>query len=228
MSHIQEVKADLNELYQIVEENLYKCKSDNQEVIEAKYHHNTNYLLGKKIVKHGILSLHEQIKLENRTITEAEKRMLNDENHVNGDRYISISSTDIDYDKVSDDDMIYNPTKTTELDILISDDIQVRRNSSNYANEYLVLGRISPRKFKSIDIRILENIFNDEKYSGYDKLTKIKKFIDCYNAIREIAIIILKKERNILIRELSKEEMNLDLHKLSKLPKLVLENESCK
>lgn len=93
------------------------------------------------------------------------------------------------------------------------------RNSINYANEYLVYKRISPKKIESIDTRILALL----NLSTMNEEEKINEIIKNFNYIRLISKEILKRNREILLREVSDDEINLDVEKLTKMPKLILE-----
>lgn len=86
------VKRDLSNVYKEVKDSLFECKIMNENIRNAKYHHNAKFFQGPSIIKSGILSLDEQRKLEGRKITEREKNILSDECYVNGSEYISISS----------------------------------------------------------------------------------------------------------------------------------------
>lgn len=210
---IKIIKKDL--VIDEIEKNILSCKSLNIDDFEADYHHNTKYKVGIDIVKNGILSIEQQRKLNNKKLTLEERRKLNDDFHVNGYENISICKTNIDYSTIREDEFIYDFNLSESLDILISNNIFARRNSINYANEYLVYKRISPKKIKSIDIRLL-NLMK--------KKVDVNSLISDYNYLRMIAIIILKYKRDILIREASSSIINLDIKSLSLLPKLVLEN----
>lgn len=213
------VKRDLSNVYKEVKDSLFECKIMNENIRNAKYHHNAKFFQGPSIIKSGILSLDEQRKLEGRKITEREKNILSDECYVNGSEYISISSGDIDYEYISEKEFIYNSTLPNFLDILISNDISAMRNSINYANEYLVYKRISPKKIESIDTRILAL----SNLSTMNEEEKINEIIKNFNYIRLISKEILKRNRKILLREVSDDEINLDVEKLTKMPKLILE-----
>ena len=52
---------------------------------------------------------------------------------------------------------------------------------------------------------------------------KINEIIKDFNYIRLISKEILKRNREILLREVSDDEINLDVEKLTKMPKLILE-----
>ena len=61
-------------------------------VTDAKYHHNTQYLLTKSIIRYGILSLEELNKLGIRNYTNDTLKVLDDiESHINGKTGISLS-----------------------------------------------------------------------------------------------------------------------------------------
>lgn len=213
------VKRDLINVYKEVKDSLFECKIINENIRNAKYHHNAKFFQGPSIIKSGILSLGEQRKLEGRKLTEREKFILSDDCYVNGSEYISVSSGDIDYENISEKEFIYNYASTNALDILISNDISAKRNSINYANEYLVYKRILPEKIKSFDTRILAL----SNLSTISEEEKINQIVECFNYMKLISEEILNHNRKILLREVSDDEINLDVEKLTKMPKLVLE-----
>ena len=53
------VKRDLSNVYKEVKDSLFECKIMNENIRNAKYHHNAKFFQGPSIIKSGILSLDE-------------------------------------------------------------------------------------------------------------------------------------------------------------------------
>ncbi len=205
--------------YEFIKDSFYSCRVQSVEIKEAKYHHNTSYEKTPLVIKNGILSLKEIAILENRTLTQTELNRYNDDCHVNGSNQISLSSLDIDYSTVSKKEWLYDPYFPGDTDIRISSSVKAYRNSKNYANEYLVDNKVLNNDFRAIDIRILKLIKESIKK---EKPNDLEEIINNYNNLKEIALELLKCNLDIPLREMSEENITLDLFEIIKLPKLIL------
>lgn len=218
ISNIQIIPGNEKLLFEFIEDSIHSCKVNSVEIENAKYHHNTNYEKAPLLIKNGILSLKERALLEQRTISQDELNKYNDDTHVNGSDQISLSSLDIDHSTISKKEWLYDPYMPSDVDINISSNIKARRNSTNYANEYLVDKKVLNEDFKAIDIRLLKLIkeLENKKIDG----NKLKKIISNYNDLKKIAFELQKNELDIPLREMSNENITLDLNKVINLPEI--------
>lgn len=173
---------------------LNKIKNGNIDVIDARYHHNTDYDDTSSIIKHGILSLES---INNLKIKEYSKDLLSTmddtSSHINGKNGISLAVVGLT--DLYKDEFEYDPFDISRVDLLVTNKLRASRNSTNYGNEFISYSDINPNMIKSIDIRILEYLENNN-----DMSMLIKK----YNCLRKIAIELEKSSLNIPIREMSK------------------------
>ena len=214
MSKIEVVNYDIDKIYEFVKENIYSCKTAFTAVDNAKFHHNIGYKHVPSAIKHGILSYYYQKKIiENRELTSDELYRYGDECHVNGTTYISLSTLDIDMDSVYEDEWIYDYRISSDADILVSSDVSAYRNAINYTNEFLVEGIIPTEYFKAIDLRLLGT-------KSFDEESRIKRIIDNYNCLRNIARSLIENKIDVPLRERSIEDFDLDKEKVKRLPKL--------
>lgn len=191
----------------------FKIKSI--EVNNAKFHHNTSYKTTSLILRYGILSLSEINKLGLRKYSkEFLDRMSDTDSHINGIDEISLSVVglkDLDPKKFE-----YNPYNPSVVDLVISSDIKARRSTNHYDNEFLCLDSISNDKIKSVDVRLIKLI---EKSKNTDS---IKDIIEKYNLLRDIAQSIKELNLEMPLRDMSNENLTIDIDKASKAPKLIL------
>lgn len=190
----------------------YKIKSI--EVNDAKFHHNTSYESTPSIIRYGILSLVGKNNLGISKYSESFLDKMSDiDSHVNDIDKISLSIVglkDLDPRKFE-----YNPYNPNVVDLIISNDIHVRRSTHIYDNEFLYSNSITPDKIKSVDIRLLKLI---EK----SKNIELKDIIEKYNLLKSIALTIKELGLDISLREMSNENLSIDIDKISQAPKLIL------
>ena len=189
------------------------------DVTDAKYHHNTQYLLTKSIIKHGILSLEELNKLGIRNYTNDTLKVMDDiESHINGKTGISLSIVGLT--DLYRDEEEYDPYDSSLVDLLVSSDIKAARNSCHYGNEFISKRIITPNNIKSVDIRLLQYIESD-RYQSIDDI------ISEYNSLRKIALSIIKRNLDIKFREMSDGNGDIfDIDRLSNIPKIKIKNYS--
>lgn len=198
-----------------IKELIRSFKIKNIEVNNAKFHHNRSYKSALAILKHGILPVRESNRLGITNYTDEQLRLLADtESHVNGIDSISLSIaglTDL-YKKESE----YDPFTHRSVDFLISSDIKACRTTTHYGNEYLHEGIIAPDKIKSVDIRLFKAIDLAKTPE------KIKTIIENYNRLRDIALALKNESLNIPFREMTYENLTMDIEKVIEAPKIIL------
>lgn len=196
-----------------IRDELNSFKIMSKEVNDARYHHNASYENLSSILRHGILSLLESNKLGITKYTEEDLYIMNDiTSHVNGNDSISLSVVGLNDLYLNEDE--YNPYSPNYVDLIISSDVKARRSSIRYGNEFLVQDKIGVNKIKSVDIRLLNQI-EQKKYD-------IQKIIRNYNYLREFALTIKELNLDVLLREMSSDNLTLDIDKISKTPQIVL------
>ena len=190
------------------------------DVKDYKYHHNTKYQYTPSCLTHGILSQKELAKLNGEELTEEQLYKLHDEGHVNGSEDISLSIPNLDDLYLGESE--YNPFTSIVTDILISKNVKARRFSNNYGNEFLTKDRIPKEEFRSVDFRLLKYIieFQNGKILHISKEEAINNMILYYNSLRLIAEKM--KTMDIPFREMSEENITLDIDKVSKNKELIL------
>lgn len=198
-----------------IKDMLSSFKIKNIEVNNAKFHHNTSYKTTPLILKHGILSLLEMNKLGIKKYSKEVLDKMNDtESHINGIDAISLSIVglkDLDPKKLE-----YDPFNSSSVDLLISSDINTRRTTTHYDNEFLCFDSITNDKIKSVDVRLFNLI---DKSRNIDS---IKDIIEKYNLLRDIALTIKELNLDISFREMSDENLTMDVDRVSNAPKLTL------
>lgn len=186
-------------------------------IFNARYHHNTEYILTKSIIKYGILSLEELNKLGLRSDPANMLELMDDiESHINGKNGVSLSVVGLT--DLYRDEEEYNPYNSNFVDILVSSDVRAVRNSVHYGNEFVSREVITPDKIKSIDIRLL-NFINSKKYEN------IEEVVNRYNSLKSIALTIINENLNIPVREMSDNTGNIfDVDRLATIHKVKLKS----
>lgn len=136
------------------------------------------------------------------------------DSHVNGIDSISLSVVGLT--DLYRDEFEYDPYNPTQVDFNISSDVKAHRLTTHYGNEFLCNDSISIDKLRSVDIRLLELIKLSEK--GYS----IRDIIDKYNCLKDIALAIKQSNLDIPFREMSSDNLTMDIDKVSVTPKLIL------
>lgn len=219
---MKKLEVDITTGYKIIKENIYNCQTINIDV-NSRYHHNCDYKDTTDLINNGILSYSDKQLLKGIILTDKEKKRLNDDYHVNGSNLVSLSSLDINYDDLYRDELIYDPYSSSQVDILVSGDVKAYRNSTNYANEFLSASKLNPSYFESIDVRLLKNL-NDKTVLYIDNSYeyRLTKIIEYYNYLRDISLALINNNLNIPLREMSEENVTLDINKVKDLPKIYL------
>ena len=189
------------------------------EIIDAKYHHNTSYKDAVSICKYGILTLADMNALGIRKDSkEFLKIMADTDSHVNGNNCVSLAIVGLD--DIYPNEEEYNPLSPNLVDFLVSSNIKASRSSINYGNEFLSCGSIMRDSLRSIDTRLLKLLCQDKSYmSDSSNQTIIQK----YNYLRAIALEIKKQKLELSLREMSESNIfELNQEKLVNLPKLLL------
>lgn len=208
---------------ELIEEIINDSRTSSVIVPNIEFHHNRSYRNTPSAIKNGILSLSELNKKGIIKLNEEELKKFNLDDHVNGINHVSIASTNIDYKKMYSGEEVYSPYRSSVTDILVSSEIKKRRVATHYYNEFLVPGGIQTEEFRAIDIRILKEI-EEVIINRKDKLTheKTQLLIDKYNYLKIIANALIESNLDIPLREMSNENITLDLDKIAKSPTLVL------
>lgn len=214
------VLLESKEVLEYIRDMLLSSRIKSIDPKEYYYHHNTSYKNTISVIKYGILSKERLAKLEKTVLTERERNLFGDiEAHVNGYDYVSLSVVNLT-DLYRDEDE-YDPFNSNFTDILISKNIETHRSSTHYGNEFLSPHKVDSSNFRSVDLRILKLISTYER----DMLTnemKIQNLINRYNYISEIAVALQNSEHEIILREMTKENVTLDIDKIASNPKLEL------
>ena len=208
------ITVDKKYIKEYLEDTLNSYRIKPKDIDENLYHHNSSYKDGASIVKNGILSLKELNKKNIIKLSEEQLKLYDDRtSHVNGTDGISLSIVGLT-DLYRDEDE-YNPFTSNSLDIIISREVQARRSSIHYGNEFIASKRISSKLFKSIDVRLFKLI---DKIDYEQDLTRL---IENYNHLLDIAKVIKEKQIDICLREMSYENITLDIDKLSRSSKIL-------
>ena len=142
------------------------------------------------------------------------------ESHINGNDAVSLSVVGLQ--DLYPNEYEYDPFNPSQVDFLVSSEIQAGRLSIHYGNEFLSYKSIGVDKLKSVDIRLLELIELVEQ--GYSSSNfSIQSAIQKYNYLKNIALTMKNSQLDIPLREMSYQDNSLmDVDKLSTTPKLVL------
>lgn len=208
-------KILLEEKYvlEYIRDMLNTFKMSSKEVMNARYHHNASYENTISILRYGILSNINTNKLGLTNYSDEDLKIMNDiTSHVNGNDSISLSVVGLKDLYPGEDE--FNPYSPNYVDLIISNDIEAKRDSTRYGNEFLVKDKICTEKIKSIDIRLL-NLMEEKNYN-------IKEIIKKYNYLKDIALIIKVLNLDILLREMSNNNLKLNIDNVSKTPKILL------
>lgn len=207
------ITIDRKHIKEYLEDTLNSYRIKTKVIEENLYHHNSSYKDGTSIVKNGILSLEELNKKEIIKLSEEQLELYDDTlSHINGADGISLSIVGLTDLYIDEDE--YNPYSPYSLDIIISKKVQARRSSIHYGNEFIAKTKISSKLFESIDVRLIKFLENIKHESD------ITKLIENYNHLLDIAKAIKEKGLDISIREMSNENITLDVEKLSNSPKI--------
>lgn len=215
--------VNMDDAYKLIKENIYCCKQETKIVTDIKFHHQTRLEDLPNILKNGILSKNELVKLEGRELTPSERFLFSDDYHVNGFYGVSVSTDEVDLSKMGKNEFLYDYFDPENADIIISKNIKAARISTNYYNEFVVPNKISTDSFTAINLRILNIINKDFHYKENNNMeNKIKKLIEKYNYLRCIALSLKDNNLDIPLREVSGELIDLDIDKIIELPQLKL------
>ena len=203
-------------------ENLSLNNITQDEIRDANYHHNSNYDNALLILKYGILSLKRMHELGINKLTKYQMELLSDtSSHINGIEGISLSKVGLE-DLYSGEEE-YNPFSSQYIDFIISDRVKTRRFTQHYGNEFVTFNDIPLSDIKSLDFRIIKYIEENIKNSSTNKDKVYSDLIYMYNTILQIARQIKSKNLQIQMREMSSEQLNLNIDSLYKMPILIME-----
>jgi len=232
MSKLNIINVNLETAYDVIRENIYSCVVTPRIVEDTKFHHQINIEKVPTAINYGLLSKENyERRVNNRELTEREKYIFSDECYVNGINCISLSTMDLDFSLINPRELFWDSYGSINPDIIVSSDINMRRNSKNYFNEYLVENEIPTNMFNSIDFRILRILKNEKLEIKFNtREEKIKFLIDYYNYIKEIACLLKQKELDIPLREVSEihnlseddKALTLGIDEVIDMPKLIL------
>lgn len=202
---------------------LHDVKMGTFNVYNAKYHHNTSYRDASSVCQYGILTMMDLKKLGIKNYTDELLQKMGDiESHINGNDAVSLSVVGLQ--DLYPNEYEYDPFNPSQVDFLVSSEIQAGRLSIHYGNEFLSYKSIGVDKLKSVDIRLLELIELVEQ--GYSSSNfSIQSAIQKYNYLKNIALTMKHSQLDIPLREMSYQDNSLmDVDKLSSNPKLILKN----
>lgn len=201
------------ELYEYVRDSFNKISIDPIDINSNDYwHHNTTYQNTPLVMQYGILSLKQLNAMKLKNLTEKEMIIMDDtSSHINGINGVSLSKKVYD---LSPKEAEYDPQSMESVDIMIDSSVVAMRDSTNYGNEYICYNPISPKTFKTIDIRLLKLLT-----STYCHVST-KEMIQRYNFLRDIAIEIKRLRLPISLRDMSCEQINLNIDELTKIKKI--------
>lgn len=209
---MEKIFLEKNDIFDYLYDLINSCSISQKDFSKDYYHHNASYRDGKNIIKNGLLSLEELNKMKIKELTLEQLQNASDiTSHINGVDGISLSKVGLT--DLYKDEEEYNPYSPNNLDIIISRKIKTSRSSLHYGNEFICYSKIDPSLFRSIDIRILK-LFKLE----LNKELIVKK----YNYLLDIINKIEKYNLNILVREMSEQQINLDINKLNQQPKIFI------
>ncbi len=187
-------------------------------VSDARYHHNADFPRTPSVVRNGILSLSELNRLGIRKFTKEELDRFSDtSSHINGIDFVSLAVVGLT--DLYRDEEEYDPFMTSKVDINIASSVVARRNARHYGNEFLAERLVRPEDFRAIDIRLIklmERINLNNAIGNKD----VEDLILYFNTLKEIATSIKESKGDILLREMSDENMTLDIDKVSNYPNI--------
>lgn len=207
--------------FEYILDTLNSAKIKSVEPEDARFHHNTSYEKTPSIITNGILSEERLANLQKREISESKKRIAEDPCYACGLNSVSLSAK---VDDLRRNEWEYKSDSPYDVDILIERNIKAGRHTINYGNEFLVMGGVENTSFRGIDIRILKQIekINDELYNFRTRDKAIQDLIRDYNQLKLIAKALIDAKLDIPLREMSNENMTLDIDKIAKGPELKL------
>lgn len=208
-------------ILEYIKDILHDIKIGSSIVNNAKYHHNTDYRDASSICQYGILTMIDLKKLGIKNYTEEFLQKMDDiESHINGNGAVSLSVVGLQDLYPNEDE--YNPFSPSQVDFLVSSEIQTGRTSIHYGNEFLSYKSIGIDKLRSVDIRLLKLIELIEKRASSNNYS-IQSVIEKYNYLKNIALTIKHSQLDIPLREMSyQDNSSMDVDKLFSTPKLVL------
>lgn len=214
---MKEVLLEEKYILEYIRDMMHDMKRKNVLIEDAKYHHNASYFDAISICKHGILTMLDLKRLNIKEYTKETLQKMNDiTSHINGIDAVSLSVVGLK-DLYRDEDE-YDPFKPSQVDFLVSSDVQTSRTTMHYGNEFLSYQSIAVNKLKAMDIRLLNMLDLME-----NSLDSIQTIIQKYNELKKIALTIQDLKINIPIREMSYQDgFSLDIDQLSKTPKLLI------
>ena len=232
MSKLYVMNVNYDNVYAVVKDAIYSCIIPQTKLDDTKFHHQLDIEKVPSAIEHGILSYKLYKKnVDKKELTEKEKYIFSDDSHVNGLDCISLSTMEIDLDKMYENEMLWGTYSTISPDIIVSKKVNPFHVTSNYYNEFLVSDMIPVEMFNSIDVRLLRiinyNFFLKEQNL---KENRVKILLKYYEGVRNIALEMKKQGLDIPLREVSSikgvgeddKALTLDKDMVINLPKLIL------
>lgn len=211
------VVLSVDELFPYIREILNQCIEKEYKLPSSLYHHNTTYQQAPSIIEYGILSAKDRELKGISQYNSKERQLISDTNsHING--YDGISLSKVGLTDLYRNEFEYDSLDEQSVDFIISNDIETKRNTINYGNEFVTYQSINQDKIKAIDIRLLKLIdFIERRNENKDIIIKNLTFL------KEIILSLKKMNLNIPVREMSKENnLLLDIKKIEDIPKILL------
>lgn len=207
-------------ILEYIRDLLNDMRLGNMQVNNAKYHHNTAYKDAPSICRNGILTMLDMKKLEIKDYSDEFLQTMSDiESHINGNDSVSLAVVGLTDLYPNEDE--YNPFSPTQVNFLVTSDLRTGRSSIHYGNEFLSYKSIGIESLRSVDIRLLQLI--DSLSKKESDIETIKRVINKYNYLKNIALTMKNTQLDIPLREMSyQDDSMMDVDKLSTTPKLVL------
>lgn len=215
---MEKLRLEEKYIYEYIKDILNESKVKPENVSDSLYHHNRSFKRTPIVIRYGILSLKDLNELGIEKMTDEQLKLYSDEtSHINGIENISLALTGLT-DLYRDEDE-YDPYSSYKPDILIDRSVVARRSTYNYGNEFLASSPITNDKFRSIDIRLFNLI---SEYGKKNNIDGPKDLIEKYNYLREIAQAIIEAKLSLPLREMSNDNLTLDIEKIKNMPILEL------
>lgn len=232
MHKLDVYNVNVENAYDVVKENIYSCVVTPRIVEDTKFHHEIDIKQLPNAINYGLLSKRNYVNIvENRQLTEEEIFIFSDECHVNGLDHVSISTMEMDFNKMYRNEDIWLTYSTVYPTIVVSKNVKAHMSTQNYFNEFIVENQIPVEMFNAIDVKILGIMSHGSlRYKCETKEDRIRFMLEYYEHLRDVALALKTKKLDIPIREVSDitdigqddKALTLDTEKIIELPKLLL------
>lgn len=209
---------DEKDILKYIKKFIQSITLKSSDIDNARYHHNTSYHDAASICRYGILTMNDLKKLKIKNYTKEFLSTMDDiESHINGTDAVSLAVVGLQDLYPNEEE--FDPFNPNCVDFLISNEVKAGRSSINYGNEFLSYSSIGVDKVKAVDVRILKLMDLLEKKLNS---SSIENIIKNYNCLKDIALIIKDYKLNVPIREMSFQNVSLDIDELGSMPRLAL------